>query len=884
MRIVQSLIRRLRSLFNKESSNAALSEELIFHIERQTEENIAGGMSPAHARAAARAEFGNIAQATEASYRARGVGWLEDFMQDLRYGVRTLSKDPWFSLITILTLALGIGACTAIFSLVNAVLIRSLPYGEVEKLVYLFTPYPHPGVPAEVFGPSFLDFSDLKKQSHSYADMTHFEQKTLNLAEGDRVERVGAAMVDGEFFRTLQSAPEVGRVFDASGEANDPVVVIGYGLWQTIFGGKADAIGQTLRLDGRAFSVVGVMPKGFSFPNKSDLAYGNPRIAATQLWIPLLLTQQQKTNREVEKGFVVARLRPDATRSTAQAEMSTIMSRLDLLHAADMRGWSGLVKPFRDSAFGPVRPLMLLLLGAVGFVLLIACGNAANLLLARAANRTHEFGVRATLGAQRGRLLRQMITESMILGTASGVIGVALAYVLLDLLLRLNTGDIPRMSEATLDLRVLVFLAGITLLTSLCFGVLPSLSATRVRLSEFLKSGGLRGSLGGRSRVRKCLAMIQVALVVVLLTGAGLLLRSYEKVIATPTGFSSSTLAASVQLSAQYDTDVKRTQFFRELLERMNRVPGVEAVGLVNYLPLSGSESLSSIAVQGSASGENELAEVRVATPYYLPALGISLLRGRGFAEEEGPGKPPVAIVNVAFAKKYFGGGNPTGHRLREGSSNPWTTIIGEIGDVRNISLETTAIPQIYKPLWQNPSSRTVSLAVRSSLPQERVEIEMRSAMKSLDPNIAIADVRPMQELVSQTTARRRFQTTLLTLFAAIAMLLALVGVYGLLAYSVKQRTSEIGIRIALGSTKLQVVGLVLKEGLGLLVIGLVIGMSGALAATRLLTGFLYGVPPIDPLTYTLVPLLLLIATLIACLVPSYRAAGIDPINALRHE
>jgi len=886
MRLIQSLLRRYRSFLDKESNNVELSEELQFHIERQIEENIALGMSPAQARTAARADFGNITQATEDSYQSRGVAWIEDLVQDVRYGLRTLVKDRSFTIITIFTLALGIGSSTAIFSLVNAVLIRSLPYGETDKLVYLFTPNPHLDLPAEVFGPSYADFSDLKKSSHSYAKMTLFEQKTYNLSAGDQVERVGAARVDGEFFQTLQSAPAFGRVLDASDQKSgrDQIVVISYGLWQGMFGGVANILGQVIRLDDVPYQVVGVMTREFGFPNKSDLAYGNGHIEKTQLWIPLTLTPQQMTDREASNGYAVARLKPGVTLATAQAEMSTIMSRLDLLHTADTRGWEALVKSFRDSALGAVKPLMWLLLGAVGFVLLIACGNAANLLLARSANRTHELGVRVALGAKQERLLRQMLTESLILGAAAGFIGIALAYLLMHLLLKVNAGDIPRMEDATLDMHVMAFLVGVTVMTSLFFGVLPLISAPRINLAEFLKSGGVRGIIGNRSQLRKALAIGQVALVVVLLTGAGLLLRSYAKIISVPTGFSTSTVVATVQLGPQYDTAAKRMMFFHQLLDRIKLIHGVQATGAVDYLPLSDSESMMVFEAQGYPNEKNQLAESRIVTPDYFSALEVPLLGGRHFTDDDGPGHPTVAIVNAAFAKKYFGGGNATGHHLRNAPTAPWITIVGEIGDIRNMSLEAAAVPQIYMPFWQDANITSAYMAVRSNLPQSAVVAELRATVHAQDANLAIADVHTMSDLVIQTIARRRFQTTLLTLFSGIAMLLALVGVYGLLAYSVSQRTGEIGIRIALGSSKSQVAWLVLREGLGLLGIGLALGLAGALATTRLLTGFLYGVPAVDPVTFALIPVMLFIATLTACIVPSYRAATVDPMTALHYE
>ncbi len=885
MRLFHSLLRRLRSFLEKDASNVELSEELLFHVERQTEENIANGMSPEQARAAAKASFGSVTQATEDCYQSRGMAWIDDLVQDLRYGLRTLLKDRSFTLVTILTLALGIGACTAIFSLVNAVLIRSLPYGEPQRLVYLFTPNPHWDIPAEAFGPWNADFFDLKRQSHSFAEMTLFQQATYNLATGDRLERVGAAKVDADFFKTLQSAPDFGRVFDASDEqpGSDRVVVISHAIWESMFAGRSDILGRALRLDGTPYRIIGVMPPEFAYPHKSDLAYGDAGIETTQLWLPSALTPQRKADRTEWNGFAVARLKPKVTLREAQAEMSTIMSRLDLLHSPEMRGWGALVKPFRELALGPVRPLMWFLMGAVGFVLLIACGNAANLLLARAANRTHDLGVRATLGARRGRLLRQMLTEALMLSAGAGLVGIGLAYLFLHALLKLNPGNIPRMQDATLDLRVMAFLVLVTVLTSILFGILPSLSATRINLVEFLKTGGMRGIVGERKRVRSGLAIAQVALVVMLLIGTGLLLHSYLNVLSLNAGFSASTVTVNVHLTPQYATAQSRRTFFQRLLDRIRAIQGVQAAGLVNYLPLSGSESLGFFEVKGYPNKTDQLVEGRAITPDYLSAMQIPLLNGRGLGDQDGPGHPAVAMVNQAFAKKYFEGRDATAHYFRGSPTQPWIRIVGVVGDVRNMSLEAAAAPQIYTPFWQ-ANQNSASLAVRSPLPQDAIVSEIRAAVRSLDPNMAIADVHSMGDLETRATARRRFQTTLLTVFSAIAMFLAVVGVYGLLAYSVRQRTGEIGIRMALGSSKARVVRLILQEGLGLLAVGLLLGLAAAMASTRLLAGFLYNVPAIDPITFALVPILLLVTTLAACLIPASRAAAVDPMNALRHE
>jgi predicted permease len=894
LRFLHSLLRRWQSLREREAANLALREELQFHLERETEENIARGMPPEQARRAASAAFGSVPQATEESYAARGLAWLDDLQQDLRYGLRTLRKDLSFSLVTVLTLALGIGACTAIFSLVNAVLLRSLPYGSPQRLVLLFTPNPRFDLPAESFGPSNADFLDLKAQSHSFAATTHFDQAIYNLAAANDVARVSAAKVDGDFFTTLDASPEAGRTIGTRDEqpGKDRVVVISHALRQDMFAGSSHVLGRTLQLDGTPYQIIGVMPPEFGFPHHSDLAYGDGHIETTQLWLPYSLTPAQQADRDESSSFAMARLKPGVTLREAQAETSALVSRFDRLRRVDQRGTTAFLKPFRDSALGPMRPLMWLLMGSVAFVLLIACGNAANLLLARAVRRGHELGMRATLGAGRGRLFRQMLTESLMLSVAAGTLGIGLAYLFLHALLGLDPGNIPRLQESTLDLGVMAFAIVISLLTSVLFSTLPALSASRVQVAEFLKSSGMRGVMGGRGRLRGGLVVAQVALVVMLLTGAGLLLRSYEKVLSVPTGFSSSTVTVSIQLGPQlfdlnprYNNAAKQRAFFQQLLDRIDRIRAVQAAGVVDHLPLSRSESLTIVEVEGNADTRNQLIERRRMTPDYLSAMQIPILQGKGFKEDDGPA--PVALVNQAFVKKFLGTGDPMLHRFRQGSGS-WMTIVGVVGDVRNMSLEVAAVPQFYVPFWQGAPDETPIngsyIAVRSSLPQEAMASELRAALRSVDPNLAIADIRTMGDMETKAYAPRRFQTMLLTIFSAVAMFLAVVGVYGLLAYSVRQRTGEIGIRMALGSSRGRVVRLVLREGFGLLATGLLIGLAASLACVRLLAGFVYDVPLIDPITFSLVPILLLLATSVACLVPSWRAAAVDPIDALRHE
>jgi predicted permease len=889
----------MRSLFRREASNVALSEELEFHLEQATADNMARGMSREAARTAARQSFGSVAEAAESCYEARGVAWLDDLGHDIRYGLRTFTKHRSFTSLTVLTLALGIGACTAIFSLVNAVLLRSLPYGDPERLVYLYTPNPQYHLPPDILGPSRADFFDLKKHSRSYTNMTLFEQAMYNLSNGEQIQRVGAAKVDPDFFKTLEVRPLFGRVVDVADlePGKDRVVVISYSLWQSLFARASDVLGKHVQLDGAMYSVVGVMPQEFAYPHRSDMSAANGHIDRTDLWIPLAFTPQQRVQRGGSWGYVLGRLNPAVTIPEAQAEMGTIMSRLNWLHAAYDRGWGAYVKSFRESALGPVRPLMWLLLGAVGLVLMIACGNAANLLLARAAGRTHELGVRAALGARRARLLRQMLTESLMLSVAAGGVGVGLAWFFLHGLLRLNPGDIPRMTMATLDLRVLGFLGVVTVLTSLLFGVLPSFTVTQINLVEFLKSSGMRGVVGDRGGHRRTLAIAQVALVVVLLTAAGLLLRSYSKVLSAPMGFSPSTVTASVMFSSQiaempqnplFSTAARRGQFLEDALSRFRRIPGVQAAGAVDVIPLSHWEVNTPFEAAGYPNERGQTVELRRVTPEYFSAMQIPLVQGRGFTDDDRPGRPRAVVVNEALARKYFGTVDAVGHQIRQSAQDEWVTVTGVVGDVRTMSREAAAAPQMYLSFWQGDLDTApvsgADFVVRSVLPADAVIRQMRAVMRNLDPNLALADVRTMNDLESVAAARRRFQATLLAVFSAVAMVLAVIGVYGLIAFSVRQRTGEIGLRMALGATRSGVVKLVLREGLTLLAAGLGIGLAAAAGLSRLLTGFLYQVSAIDPMTYMLVPLLLFVATIAACLVPSARAAGIDPMSALRHE
>jgi putative ABC transport system permease protein len=558
------------------------------------------------------------------------------------------------------------------------------------------------------------------------------------------------------------------------------------------------------------------------------------------------------------------------------------MARLDKLHDPETQGWGALVENFVDSTVGSVRSLMWMLLGAVCLVLLIACGNAANLLLARAASRTREMGVRVALGAGRSRIVRQLLTEALLIGFASGILGVGLAYLFLRTLPLLDPGNIPRLREASLDTHVLLFTVAASLLTSVLTGILPALTILRVNLTDFLATANSRSVAGTHGHAQSALIVVESALVVVLLAGAGLLIRSYINVESVDTGFSQLTVTTSIQLDARYKQPQRSAEFYRNLFAKLSALPGVKAVGGINALPLSNSETFRLFQVDGYANEKDQLVQGRWVTPEYFSAMGIPLIAGRLFTNEDNSRTEDLAIVNQAFAKKYFANRNPIGGRVNTDDHHVhWSTVVGVIGDIRHTSLEEAPAPQIYNPV---AAAEDGYIAVRSVLPPKDLATAIRSTLHSIDPNLAAGDIQTMGQLASEASARRRFQTSLLTVFAAIALFLALVGLYGLMAYSVSRRTREVGIRMALGAQRSDVLLLVLKKAAWLLGIGLICGLAGSWFATRLIKSFLYGVDQHDPITILSVCALLGVCGLLAALIPARRAASIDPMQALRTE
>jgi predicted permease len=873
------IIAQFRSFIANKRAEEDLAREVASHLTLLADDFERRGMSREEAQLAARRAYGGVEQAKQVHRDERSLLWIEQSIQDLRYGLRTLSRSPGFTLTAVLTLALGIGACTAIFSLVNAVLIRSLPYGDPAQLVYLYTPVPQFKLPVEVFGPAYADFYDLKKENHSFQDMTSFGQSVFSLASQGSAQRVSAARVDGDFFRTLQAAPELGREIspDDNQMGHEKVAVISHALWQSMFGSDADVLHRSLLLDGKNYQIVGVMPQGFEYPHSTDLVYGESQYKTTQVWIPLALTPPQMADRDNSRGNAVARLKPGVSIAQAQAEMAAIMTRLDKLHP-EAHGWGAFVKNFVDSTVGHVRSLLWLLLCAVSIVLLIACGNAANLLLARAASRMRELGVRVALGAGRSRIIRQLLTEALLIGVAAGAIGSGLTFGFLRLLPLLDPGNIPRLREASLDTSVLLFTVAVSLLTSVLTGILPALAVSRINLTDFLATTGSHSIAGAHTRLQSGLIVAESALVVVLLASAGLFLRSYINVESVNTGFSQSTVTLNIELDPRYDHP-QAVEFFRNLFARLQALPGVQTVGAISNLPLSHSEDLRMFAVDGYPNQKGQLAEASWATPNYFSAMRIPLIAGRLFTADEKPGSHTI-LINQSFARKYFAGRNPIGGRVsRQDDHTRWSTVVGVIGDVRHTSLEEPAAPQIYNPDMEFGGGY---IAVRSTLPAKSLAAEIRSSLHAIDPNLAAGDIQTMGDLESVASAQRRFQTSLLTVFAGVALFLALVGVYGLMAYSVSRRTREVGIRIALGAQRTDVVLMVLKKAALLLALGLMSGLVASWFTTRAMQAFLFGVGRHDPMTILSVCALLAVSGLTAAIIPARRAASIDPMQALR--
>jgi putative ABC transport system permease protein len=878
------LWRRLLFYARRNQFDRELEEEMRFHLEMKTQENAEAGLKPDEARYAARRQFGNQLLLREVSRDMWGIRSIEALFQDLRYGARMLVKNPGFTLVVMLTLAVGIGANTAIFSVVNAVLLRPLPFQHPDRLAMLWTDDPKRNIREE--GTSYLNFLDWRNQTRLFTDLAICSRgNPLILTGADEPERVMGEYVSANLFPLMGVTPALGRVFLPDDEQRRTrVVVLSHGLWQRRFGAATDAIGKTLEINGQASQVIGVMPAGFYFPTKD-----------TQLWEPATTAwfwDGSRAERFNDSWRVIGRLKPHATFDQAQTEMNTIGQRLAETYPVtdeDFAGFGVNVVPMLVQFTGKnLRLALWVLFGAVAFVLLIACANVANLLLARGAARERELAIRAALGAGRWRLVRQLLTESATLALVSGMLGHGFAALGVRVLVALAPPDIPRLDEVTIDPGALGFTAGISLLTGMLFGLAPAWKALRSNPNEILKEGG-RGSSGGL-RLRQTgglLVVAESALAMALLVSAGLLVRSFLCLQSVDPGFKpEGVLLARVSLPRSTTrTGAETAAFFRQAIERVAALPGVQAAGAIEDLMMRRNPD-NTITVEGKApdgAGQSggELIHEMVSHDLFQ-ALSAPLLKGRLLTRQDSPASR-VAIINETLAQRFFPGEDPIGKRFKFGgpqSQDNWFEIVGVVGNMRRQRLEKQDVSEIYAPGAIN----NMDLVVRAGAATLTLVGPVRREIRSIDPNATVYGLTTGTRLVEKLSDGRRFQAGLLALFAMVALVLATIGIYGVMRYAVAQRTHEIGIRLALGARSADVLRLVIGQGMRLALVGVAIGLLASFALSRVMTQLLFGVSATDPATFVGMTFALMGAALLACYLPARRATKVDPLTSLRLE
>jgi putative ABC transport system permease protein len=816
---------------------------------------------------------------------------MKTLWEDIRYGLRMLAKAPGFTLVAVLTLALGIGANTAIFSVVSAVLLRSLPFSLPNELVRVVSVRARDNAPDNA---SYPDFKDWRAQSHSFSQMAAYRTESFTLTGQGDPAHIEGAVVSAELFPLLRVQPLLGRTFlpeeDTPGAGPTGLaVILSHGLWRQHFGADPAIVGRTIDLDNRSFTVVGVMPAGFQFPIQSG-----PIDFWTTIAVDLVEMQGEKpmaSQRGAHYLDVIGRLKPEFSPSQAQAELATIVSNLNKQYTDNAPRTIWVVPELRQLVSG-VRPALLILLGAVGCVLLIACANVGNLLLSRGVARQREMTVRGALGASRWRMIRQLLTESIMLGLAGGALGVTLALWGIPPLVRLVPEDVPRIAEIRLNAPVLLFTLALSLLTGILFGLAPALRLSRARFLESLKEGG-RGALEGQhgSRLRSVLVVCDVAVAAILLVGAGLLIKSFLRLERVDPGYDPHrVLTFKVDLPDSTYTKERQAAFYQQALARLNQLPGVHSASAVLPLPLDGDEVDTLLELEGQPLDRSNPLRTNYTwvEPGYFGTVGIRLREGRDFNDRDNLATSPVVIVNETIARRYFPGQDPIGKRIRPHIGNGYPTppmreIVGVVGDVKQTDLTTETGPQVYVPRSQSPFVGMI-FVVRTEVAPLSILGAARKQISEIDKDLPIYDVKTLDQYFAQSVGQPHFFTTLLGIFAVLALLLAAVGLYGVISHSAAQRTHEIGLRMALGANKRDVLTLVVGQGFKLTLIGVAIGVAGALALTRLLSTLLYDVQPTDPATFVLVSLLLVFVALLACYIPARRATRVDPMVALRYE
>ena len=898
------LARRLNMLLHRRQFDADLEEEMRLHLELRQEEQLQSGVTADDARATARRRFGNTTYIKEESHLAWGWEWFENLAQDARYGARMLRKSPGFSAVAVLTMALGIGATTAIFSVVDATLLHPLPYPQPEQLVSIEDDLP--GVSAHDVGMSEPEWQDLQRSGiFEYVSPTQFDEN--NLTGSSQPARVRILIVAPNYFALLGVKPQLGRIFDPGDHSPGFTleVLISDGLWKRMFGGDPHILDKSVRLDTDLYRIVGVMPPGFDAPGRTAEERNIEVWAATSFYGAPMVDHPPRSGRNLPTA--VARLKPGLTIAEAQSRLDALVAALQKEFPEDypkQSTWTVRLLPLKEKVVGNVRQSLILLLGAVGLVLLIGCVNVANLLLARASARGREMAVRRALGAARKRLISQLLTESVLLSLLGGIAGLTILFGAKGFLLRLLPESLPRLNEISINLPVLLFALGASVVTGAIFGLVPALQADRLDLTHMLKQEG-RGSTGSgeQARTRRILVVVEFALSLVLMVAAGLLLRSFWDLLNVRLGFNpQNVIAVRTRLPDPndpkvdlYGTPAKEALFLRELVRRNRTLPGVEEVAIGDTASIPLDESLRDLklisegqflfTLEGDIqNGEPPVAERSSVTPEYFHLLGIPLLRGRLFSDSDNDKAPQVAVINEAFAQTYWPSQNPLGKRFkRNRASAPWISVVGIVASARTETLAEACAPKFYLDLYQTGGKR-LAVFLRGHLDTGAIREQVRERVQSVDPTLPVSEGQTLIETLSASLAERRFSMELVALFALTALLLAGIGIYGVISYLVSERTHEIGIRIALGAESRSILQMVLRQGLGLALAGAGVGLLCALIVSRLMAGLLFGVEPTDPVTFAGVALLLIGVALLACYIPARRAVRVDPLVALRHE
>ena len=869
----------LRAVLLRRRTERDMDTELRFHIESYGEDLMRSGVPRAEAMRRARLEFGGLEQTKEVCREARGISVIDSLIQDVRFGLRMLRKSPGFTAVAVATLALGIGANTAIFSVVDAVLLRPLPYPQPGQLVRLWECAPNGGwFRNTVNSWNFLDWHDNAK---SFQSMAAILASTTNLNAQGQPIAVPSMQVSPEFFAVLEIPPLLGRTFAAEDgiAGHDQVVILSYALWQARFGGSVAIIGQKMEVAGLPYAIIGVMPRSFLFPN-----------IKAEVWTPLPLarTEDWKDGRYLT---VVARMKPGVTLEQAQQDMQHVGNITAELRPESNKGWGAQAIPMLQDATQDVRRPLWVLLAAVGSLLLIACANVANLLLMRGTGRLREVAVRCALGAARRRLIQQLLVESLMLSLAGMAAGLLIAQIGLHSLLALIPANapLPRGDSIMIDARVLLFTFTVSLLTTVIFGLLPAIRISRIDLQNALKEGSLRGGVGGHRVLRRGFVVAEIALALLLSVAAGLMLRSFARLIAVNPGFNPQHLVTMhIFVSpSRYSDDEKRAAFFEQILTEVRRVPGVRSAGSTHFLPLTETTSGSCFAPGGGpppAPAESPGAQFLIISPGYFGTMGMALVKGRDFGEHDGFAAQPVAIVNEAFVRRYFPGQNMIGQQLQV----CWTLtkpveIVGIVTDARQAELQDAPEPTIFLSNSQAPMY-FATLVVRAEGDARQIARSAEDAIHRVDPDQPVSDVRSMEAVFSDSVSNPQFQSVLLGVFAALAIALAIIGIYGVVSYSVTQRTNEIGIRVAMGAQSADIARLVLREALVFAGIALIIGFAAYMVLSRFLQSLLFEVTPTDSVTLVGVGCVIVTITVLAAILPARRAMRVDPTVALRYE